>query len=290
VAAFLSVASKGAALALLLRVLLLIANSLGYQNVPGVSLNAIAAVIGVLGAITATVGNTAAFPQTNIKRLLAYSSIAHAGYMLCALSLLVRVNLQPAIPAGPGLFSSSPAQAILLYLSVYMFMNLGAFTVAGAIYKQTGSEKIEDYAALGTRAPLLAFCMMCFMISLVGLPPFGGFVAKLNVMYVLWQGGFWWWWLVVVIGVNTIFSLFYYARVLRAMYLTPSSAGPIRANPLASLISVTCAVALLLLFFGWGPLNNLTTSFAKLYLAGNTAIAKTSTSAEAPPSVTMTGQ
>jgi NADH-quinone oxidoreductase subunit N len=285
VSAFLSVASKGAALALLLRVLLLIANSLGYHNVPGVSLNAIAAVIGVIGAITATVGNTAAFPQTNIKRLLAYSSIAHAGYMLCALSLLVRVNMQPAIPAGPGLFSSAPAQAILLYLSVYMFMNLGAFTVAGAIYKATGSEKIEDYAALGSRNPLLAFCMTCFMVSLVGLPPFGGFVAKLNVMYVLWQGGFWWWWLVVVIGVNTIFSLFYYARVLRAMYLIPSSAGPVRANPLASLIAVTCAVALLLLFFCWGPLNTLTTSFAKLYLAGNSSIAKT-TSPESPVTLT----
>src|SRR4029078_1903474 len=87
VSAFLSVASKGAALALLLRVLMVIAGALNYQNAPAVSLVAIAVLIGILGSVTATVGNLAAFVQTNIKRLLAYSSIAHAGYMLCALTL-----------------------------------------------------------------------------------------------------------------------------------------------------------------------------------------------------------
>src|SRR6185503_6861693 len=92
VAAFLSVASKGAGLALLVRVTMLIAHSLGYENHPGVSLTVLASVIGTIGAVTATVGNTAAFVQNNIKRLLAYSSIAHAGYMLCALSLLIQHN------------------------------------------------------------------------------------------------------------------------------------------------------------------------------------------------------
>src|SRR5688572_31282859 len=92
VAAFLSVASKGAALVLLLRVLMLMADALGYQNAPGVSLTGLAVLIGVIATVTATVGNTAAFVQTNIKRLLAYSSIGHAGYMLCAVTLLVRHN------------------------------------------------------------------------------------------------------------------------------------------------------------------------------------------------------
>src|SRR3954463_9442456 len=140
VSAFLSVASKGAALVLLLRVLMVMAAAVGYHDVPGVSLTAIAIVIGVIGSVTATVGNTAAFVQTNIKRLLAYSSIAHAGYMLCALSLLVAHN--SAITVGSV---KSPAQTILLYLAVYMFMNLGAFTVAGLVYRHTGSEKIEDF-------------------------------------------------------------------------------------------------------------------------------------------------
>ena len=96
VSAFLSVASKGAALALLLRVLMVIAGALNYQNAPAVSLTAIAVVIGILGSVTATVGNLAAFVQTNIKRLLAYSSIAHAGYMLCALSLVIQHDRAPA--------------------------------------------------------------------------------------------------------------------------------------------------------------------------------------------------
>src|SRR4051794_19599159 len=116
VSAFLSVASKGAALVLILRVLMVIAASVGYHNVPGVSLTAIAIVIGILGSITATVGNTSAFVQTNIKRLLAYSSIAHAGYMLCALSLIVKNNVSPSSGTEGA---TAAAQAILLYLAVY---------------------------------------------------------------------------------------------------------------------------------------------------------------------------
>src|SRR5688500_12907505 len=205
VSAFLSVASKGAALVLLLRVLMLMADALGYQNAPGVSLTGIAIVIGILGAITATVGNTAAFVQTNIKRLLAYSSIAHAGYMLCALSLLVQHRSPLVGEAANGVIPVEAAQALLLYLAVYLFMNLGAFTVAGVVAKQAGTELIEDYAGLGRRSPVLGAAMAAFMFSLVGLPPFAGFVAKLNVMYVLGGNGGWWWWLVVVIGVNTVF-------------------------------------------------------------------------------------
>jgi len=260
VSAFLSVASKGAALALLLRVLMLIASATGYHNVPGVSLTAIAIVIGILGAVTATVGNTAAFVQDNIKRLLAYSSIAHAGYMLCALSLLIKVKAATPDPA------STVAQAILLYLIVYMFMNLGAFTVAAAIHRQTGSENINDYAGLKTRSPVLAFCMLCFMVSLVGLPPFAGFAAKLNVMYVLGSSGGWWWALVAVIGLNTVFSLYYYFRVVKLMYFHDSSAPALQINPLAWLISVTCATALILMLIGYNPLTTLTQAYGHLYL------------------------
>ncbi len=196
VAMFLSVASKGAGLALLLRILMEIAGGLGFHNVPGISLTGLCIGIGVLGAITATVGNTAAFVQTNIKRLLAYSSIAHAGYMLCALSLLVQHNGNVLASGTGNLVSVTTAQAILMYLAVYLFMNLGAFTVAGLIWRVTGSEEIDDYAALGRRAPVLALCMAIFMFSLVGLPPLAGFVAKLNLMVVIARtaggGGRWW--------------------------------------------------------------------------------------------------
>jgi len=123
--------------------------------------------------------------------------------MLCALTLIVKNDVSPT-SGTQG--TTAAAQAILLYLAVYLFMNLGAFTVAGLIYAQTGSERIEDYGGLGRRSPVMAVCMGAFMFSLVGLPPFGGFVAKLNVMYALGNNGGWWWALVVVIGVNTIFS------------------------------------------------------------------------------------
>ncbi len=271
VSAFLSVASKGAALVLLLRVLVVIADTLGYHNAPGVSLTALAIVIGIIGSITATVGNTAAFVQTNIKRLLAYSSIAHAGYMVCALSLLVKHNSTLATPAGPGVFSVGAAQAILLYLAVYLFMNLGAFTVAGLIWRETGSENIDDYDGMSRRNPLLATCMTVFMFSLVGLPPFAGFVAKLNVMYVLGANGGWWWALVAVIGLNTIFSLYYYARVVRVMYLKPSDKPRINPNPLGLGLSMLCAAMLVLLLLGFGPLSRLTTEYGKVHLTGGSA-------------------
>jgi NADH-quinone oxidoreductase subunit N len=263
VTTFLSVASKGAALALLLRVLTSFAAGMGFTNHPGVSLVAMAGMIGVLGAITATVGNLGALVQTNIKRLLAYSSIAHAGYMLCALSLLVRHN--GTIVDANG--TTPAAQAILMYLAVYLFMNLGAFTAAALIYRQTGSENILDYAGLSRRSPILAACIALFMFSLVGLPPLAGFIAKFNLMWVLGTNGGWWWALVAVIGLNTIFSLYYYARVVKIMYLEPSDAPALSVNPLGLGLAVACAAVLLLLFVGMGPLSKLTTAFGRMHLS-----------------------
>jgi NADH-quinone oxidoreductase subunit N len=272
VTTFLSVASKGAALVLLLRVLTLLANGLGYQgHAGGVSLTAIAVTIGVIGAITCTVGNTGALVQDNIKRLLAYSSIAHAGYMLCALSLLVKNRADIAIGHG-NVVQIAAAQAILLYLAVYLFMNLGAFTVAALVYRATDSEDINDYAALGRRAPIAAVVMTACMFSLIGLPPFAGFAAKFNLMQVLGTNGGWWWALVAVIGVNTIISLYYYVRVVKIMYLNASDAPALQVNPLGLGLAVACAAALFFMFIGYGPLDRLTTSYAQIF-AGQTAAA-----------------
>jgi NADH-quinone oxidoreductase subunit N len=267
VSAFLSVASKGAALVLLLRVLMAIAEAGGYA--PAQTTVALAAVVGVIGAITATVGNTAAYVQTNIKRLLAYSSIAHAGYMLCALSLLV-VGRRASADFRPA---ADASQAILLYLAVYLFMNLGAFTVAGVVWRATGSESLPAYRGLGSRAPVLAACMFLFLVSLIGLPPVAGFVAKLNLMWVLVKGGGWWWWLVAVIGVNTILSAFYYFRVIRAMYLEPAGDSDAdeasrhafdRARPLGTALAVACAAVLVVMFVGFSPLSNVTGRYGTL--------------------------
>jgi NADH-quinone oxidoreductase subunit N len=270
VSAFLSVASKGAAVVLFLRIFMVIAEGLGYQNAPGVSLTSIAVVIGVLGSITATVGNTAAFVQNNIKRLLAYSSISHAGYMLCALSLIVQHGGNPLATADDGrVMNVGAAQALLFYLMVYMFMNLGAFTAAGLIAKSAGTEDIRDYADLKRRNPLLALCILFFMLSLVGLPPFAGFTAKLNVMYVLGANGGWWWALAGVIGINTVFSLYYYMRVVRVMYLVPSDKPAMNLNPFGMAITMMCAAMLLLMFIGAGPMTDLTTTYGKIFLTAS---------------------
>jgi NADH-quinone oxidoreductase subunit N len=252
VAAFLSVASKGAGLVLLMRVLTTLSSGMGFALNVDV-MQTLAILIGLLGAVTATVGNLGAFTQNNIKRLLAYSSIAHAGYMLCALSLLVSAGRSEAV-----------AQAILIYVTIYLFMNLGAFTVAGLIHRASGSEDINDYAGLGTRNPILALTMTALMFSLVGLPPFAGFVAKFQVMYVLGGSGSWWWVLVAVIGVNTVFSLYYYARVVRVMYLVESDRPALAVNPLGAALGVACAVMLVVMLVGYNPLLNLSAKHSKL--------------------------
>jgi NADH-quinone oxidoreductase subunit N len=210
--------------------------------------------------VTAIVGNTGALVQTNIKRLLAYSSIAHAGYMLCALSLLLN-------PAGGPLNRDSvntPAQVLLVYLAVYLCMNLGAFTVAGLIWRQTGSENLADYSGLSRRSPLLAFCMLCFLVSLVGLPPFAGFIAKLFLMFALVHSGGWWWVLVAVIAINTVISAFYYFRILKAMYFTDDGRQPFSVNPLGLALCLCSAIMLVAMLICYNPLSKVTAGFSRI--------------------------
>jgi NADH-quinone oxidoreductase subunit N len=234
-----------------------VAEVMGYQR--GQPLTSLAIGLGVIGAITCTVGNTAAFIQTNIKRLLAYSSIAHAGYMLCAVSLLY--NDQAAQTVG-GV--NAPAQVLLFYLAVYLFMNLGAFTVAGLVWRQTGSEDLSAFNQLGRRSPILAGCMFLFLISLIGVPPVAGFIAKLNVLLALIHNGGWWWWLVIIIGVNSVISAFYYFRIIKAMYLTPSDQPAFVAHPLGTALAAVCAAALFLMFILTSPMDRMTKGYSKL--------------------------
>jgi NADH-quinone oxidoreductase subunit N len=271
VTSFLSVASKGAGLVLLLRVLMTFAEALDYRSTQ--PLIALSYAVGILGAITATVGNTAAFVQNNIKRLLAYSSIAHAGYMMCAISLLYNLNgHQTDTTTGV----SAPAQVLLFYLAVYLFMNLGAFAVAALVHRATGSEDITAYNGLVKRNPILAHSMMACMISLIGLPPFAGFVAKLNLMLVLMNNGGGWWILVAVIAVNSIASAFYYFRVLRAMYVEPAAADQpaFAGHPLGVALAATSGIALVLMLILANPVSALTRHYARLHgINGNSSSA-----------------
>jgi len=233
VAGFLSVASKGAAFALLIRFCLaLLAQP---QMVMPEVFSGLGIAIGVMAAVTVTFGNLAAYSQTNIKRLLAYSTIAHAGYMLMAVSAMI-----VALSAGRSVagfdYAATAAQCLeglLFYLFVYLFMNLGAFAVVALLRNQTWSEELDAFRGVGWQAPSLCICMMICVFSLVGMPPLGGFWGKLVIFASLYEVGQVnpiMWGLLVIGGLNTVFSLFYYVKILRTMFISerPADARPVQ--------------------------------------------------------------
>ncbi len=252
VAGFLSVASKGAAFALLVRFCLALIGDPSGASLSNMYVS-LGIGIGVIAAVTATFGNLAAYAQTNIKRLLAYSTIAHAGYMLMAVgALLVILNA----PADSGINVHTEAirciEGLLYYLFVYMFMNLGAFAVVALIRNEIFSEEISDYAGLSQQAPALCICMAIFMFSLTGLPPLGGFFAKLVIFASLFKAGtvHWSMWAILAIGgLNTVFSLFYYIRVLKAMFIAPATeqSKRVAVPTIASAYIITVSVPVVLL-------------------------------------------
>jgi NADH-quinone oxidoreductase subunit N len=219
VAGFLSVASKGAALALLARVGLML-SGLDRERAfePATWMHVVqylAPVLAFFAALTATFGNLAAYLQTNLKRLLAYSTIAHAGYMMMGLAALT--------PEG--------AEAVLMYLVAYLFMNLGAFAVVAFLRNQTGSEDLSSFRGLVRRSPWLVIALAVCLLSLLGVPPLAGFVAKFQIFRVLFEAGQTYgstghrtlsrimYALLVIGGINSVFSLFYYVKVMKVMIL-----------------------------------------------------------------------
>jgi NADH-quinone oxidoreductase subunit N len=153
----------------------------------------------VLSVLTMTVGNVAALTQTNMKRLLAYSSIAHAGYLLMGVVAL----------------SDNGARGLLVYLAAYVFMNLGAFLVVTLVHLHDGSFDLRDYPGLYRRAPLLTLAMAFFLLSLVGIPPFIGFLGKLYVFAAVIEKGMGLY--AVIAAVNAAIAAYYYFRVLKVM-------------------------------------------------------------------------
>jgi NADH-quinone oxidoreductase subunit N len=187
-----------------------------------------------------TLGSVAALPQTNVKRLLAYSSIAHAGYVLAAL-----------VAGG-----ADGERAVLLYLVTYLFMSLGAFAVVIAIEEAGLGDELDDYRGLGRRAPWPAAAMAIFLFSLTGIPPLAGFFGKFYVFYALLAHGGSFMVTLAVIGIlNAAVSLYVYARVLKAMYF---EAPPVDDElPVARVHGWTLAllaVPTVALFLVWSPL------------------------------------
>ena len=235
VTTWLSVASKAAGLGLMLRVVTVLVSSPQYYSPE--TLGYVAQAIAVMAALTCTVGNLSAFRQMNLKRLLAFSSIAHAGYMLMAVAILWR-------PDGGGVGLSHPAfSSVTSYIMVYLVMNAGAFGVVAMVYWATGSESITAMNGLIRRNPVLAVSMAIILFSLVGLPPLGGFIAKYYLLAAVMKGGLAW--LVVVAVLNTLISLYYYARIAKAMIFEDDGL-PLMPAPLSGQFAVVvCAVIIL---------------------------------------------
>jgi NADH-quinone oxidoreductase subunit N len=189
---FLSTASKAAGFAVLIRILMAVfpANQ-----------DLWSALLAALAVATMTLGNLLALTQKNIKRMLAYSSIAHAGYIL--------IGVVVATERG---FSSS-----IYYLVVYLVTNLAAFAVVTIVSRSIGSEEISDYAGLSRRSPGLALVLLVALLSLAGMPPLGGFIVKFLVFAAAVEANYIW---LAVVGVlNAIIGLYYYLVVLKVVYL-----------------------------------------------------------------------
>jgi len=199
VTAFMSVASKAAGFAVVIRIFDVALGSGAIQAVWS-------DLFVVLSLLTMTVGNLAALLQTNLKRMLAYSSIAHVGYMLMGL-------------AAASTFGLS---SVLFYLLVYAFTNIGAFAVIIVMSRYVEGEDLSQYAGLARRAPLLSFILAICLLSLAGLPPLAGFFSKMYLFWAAAQAGLY---ITVVWGVlNSAISLYYYARVIKSMYLAEPAA------------------------------------------------------------------
>jgi NADH-quinone oxidoreductase subunit N len=214
VTAFLSVASKAAGFAVILRVFYLAFS----DQIVSLDWSAVFAVLSVLSM---TVGNLVAIRQTNIKRLLAYSTIAHAGYLLVGVAAVAMRTPDAQLDVGPS--------GVLFYLGGYAATNLAAFSTVIAISSKIGSDSIDDFAGMGSRSPYLAGVLGLAMISLLGLPPTVGFIAKVYLFGSAVNANLEW--LAVAGVVNSVLSAYYYLRVIKVMYLSPApSAEPVGAG------------------------------------------------------------
>ncbi len=231
VTAFLSVASKTGGFVALLQ--LIYVGFFGRDDVWG-------PMFGILAALTMTVGNLVALRQTNIVRMLAYSSIAQAGYILVPFAIAGSNN---------GAAAQSAFTASVVYLLVYAAMNLGVFAIVIAVARKTRSGEITSYGGLYEYAPGLAVLMTIFLFSLAGIPPLAGLWAKLFIFRAVLDAGTSWALLLgVVAAINSVIALFYYATVAREMWMSPVPDGdrtPIRVPaPLITALAITAGVVI----------------------------------------------
>ncbi len=244
ITAFLSVGPKAAGIAVLIRFFTTVVS----HSAPGAALSFlqnlqvhIPMLLAVLAVLTMTLGNVVALRQTNIKRLMAYSSIAHAGYMIMAMVV----------------FNAQGYQAILFYLIVYLFMNFGAFWVIIIMTQKLGSEEIDAFKGLGYRAPYTAVSMAIFLFSLTGLPPLAGFIGKFYLFSAVVKAD---WYVLALLGVlNSVISLYYYANIVREMFLrTTETQVDIPVSLYDKVLLTLMLVPTVLFGIYWNPVLRLT--------------------------------
>jgi NADH-quinone oxidoreductase subunit N len=252
--AFLSVASNAAGIAILIRFF--------YPGISRVTADGDwAFVSGVewpqillfASMITMTVGNLCALNQRNLKRMLAYSGIAHAGYMLMGLAILTNDGLS----------------AILFYIVVYLIMNVGAFLVVAIVANHTGSEDIDGYRGLAWRGAVVpAVCFAIFLFSLTGLPPFAGFIGKFFLFAAVLKEGGTFIILALVAVANSVISLYYYAKVVKVMFLDIPEPGD-KAIAIAGYnftLMVPLAILTVILGIYFSPLSQYTTQSLRFFI------------------------
>ena len=236
IVAFLSVASKAAGFAILLRVF--------YVGFFDVSLDW-GALMAALAATSMIVGNLVAVSQSNIRRLFGYSTIAHAGYILVGVAAGVKAsgaNLPEFVSVGPD--------SVLFYLAAYAAANLTAFFAIIAIGNRIGSDLIDDYSGVAQRAPLLAVALALALVALIGVPPTSIFIAKLYIFTAAVKADLTW--LAILGVVNSVVSAYYYIRIIRVMFLQPARSAERFSAPPASWLALGLAGAAML-FVGIAP-------------------------------------
>jgi NADH-quinone oxidoreductase subunit N len=237
VTTFLAVASKAAGFAVLLRFIGALFMVEGVQESVMAYGERIGLLLAILAAVTMTLGNLSALRQTNLKRMLAYSSIAHAGYVMIGLAAMTTQGFSAAV----------------FYLAAYYFMNLGAFGFLIYLEGAAGCEDVAGLKGLGWRYPVVSIAMVVFLISLIGLPPTIGFYGKLVLFYAGVDAGLTW--LVVVAGLNSALSLFYYFRIVKSLFLAQADDKSGDGEPgLGGLIAVLSVATIVVGLFS-GPLQ-----------------------------------
>ena len=227
VTAYLAIASKAAGFAALIRLSLTVFSPMN---------TSLTLLFSVLSGLTIFYGNLGAIPQTNIKRLMGYSSIGHAGYLLMGLAA----------------FGQSGREALLFYLFSYLFSTAGVFLVLVAVSSETSSDQVSELAGLSKRSPHLAAAMLISLMSLAGVPPLSGFFAKFYLLWASVKSGLWW--LAAIGAFNVITSLYYYLKIIKVIYVDePVNPAPLKVSKDHRLVQYFAMFGVVLLGIFQGP-------------------------------------